>query len=179
MWLSKLSELHLWLIIHWTNTLVTELLKFISEVSKTPKDLNIKKLLTLVLARSETLRWVWMDSSWSRHQSSSSRVSRASRMFRLLLLELLSSNHEKNQKSVPICKPQSRQSAIGFFSSRPNWDPFLPLTHRQVCPLPLVPGDTHSLAGEGLGRGTQFGRGDIHCGTVGTVCTLCCALSIS
>ena len=37
-----------------------------------------------------------MDSSWSRHQSSSSSVSRASRMFRLVLLVLLSSEHEQD-----------------------------------------------------------------------------------
>ncbi len=66
-----------------------------------------------MLARSETLRWVWMDSSWSRHQSSSSRVSRASRMFRLLLLELLSSTREKNQeKSIPQGQPHVQAAAV-------------------------------------------------------------------
>ena len=38
------------------------------------------KILTLLLAMSDTERWVWIVSSWSRHQSSSSRVSMDSRM---------------------------------------------------------------------------------------------------
>jgi hypothetical protein len=40
---------------------------------------------------------------------------------------------------------------LGLFSSRPIWAPH-PLTRKRVCPPPLVPrGETHSLAGEGLG----------------------------
>jgi hypothetical protein len=42
-------------------------------------------------------------------------------------------------------KPQSGQSAIGFLSIRPNWDP-------QASVPPLVPGRG--------GGGSQFGRGD-------------------
>ncbi len=38
----------------------------------------------------------------------------------------------------------------GFFSSRPNWDLPHPFTCRRVCPS-LVPGGSHSLAGEGVG----------------------------
>ena len=43
---------------------------------------------------------------------------------------------------------------LGFFSGRPNWDPI------------WFRGGTHSLAGERVG-GSQFGRGDRHCGTLG------------
>ncbi len=56
---------------------------------------------------------------------------------------------------------QSRQSGK-LFSSRRNWDP---LTRRRVCPPSLGGGVTHSLAGEGVGRG-QFRRGDRHCCTL-------------
>ncbi len=49
-----------------------------------------------------------------------------------------------------------------FFSSRPNWD---------LPPPPLVPrggGDTLACGrGRGGGGGSQFGRGDRHCGTLG------------
>ncbi len=41
---------------------------------------------------------------------------------------------------------------LGFFSSRPNWDPPPPHPQphrRRVCPLPLWAGGTPSLAGEG------------------------------
>jgi hypothetical protein len=56
---------------------------------------------------------------------------------------------------------------LGFFSSRPKCDPH-PLTRRRVWP-PLGSGGTHSLGGEGMGEGSQLGRGDRHCGTLGTV----------
>jgi len=40
---------------------------------------------------------------------------------------------------------------LGFFSSRPNWDPLYP-THRQASvPLSFGSGGTHSIAGEGVG----------------------------
>jgi hypothetical protein len=53
---------------------------------------------------------------------------------------------------------------LGFFSSRPNWEP--PPPHPQAsAPPPLVPGGT--LACEREGGGSQFGRGDRHCGTLG------------
>ncbi len=47
-----------------------------------------------------------------------------------------------------------------------------------MSPPPL--GGTQSLGGEGVG-GSQFGRGDRHCGTLGTVqytCTLCAEPSV-
>ncbi len=54
---------------------------------------------------------------------------------------------------------------LGFFSSRPNWDPSHP--QESVFHPPLVPGGgTHSLAGEGGGEGSQLRRGDRHCGTL-------------
>ncbi len=43
---------------------------------------------------------------------------------------------------------------LGFFSSRPHWDP-PPPTRRRVCPLPSLLGSgvgkTHSLGGDGVG----------------------------
>ncbi len=50
---------------------------------------------------------------------------------------------------------------LGFFSSHPNWD------RRRVPPPFSSGGDTLARV---IGReGPQFGRGDIHCGTLGTV----------
>ncbi len=65
---------------------------------------------------------------------------------------------------------------LGFFSSRPNWDSPTPSPWPSGCfstpQPPLVPrGGPHSLAGEG-GVGSQFGRGERHCGTLG-VYVLC------
>jgi hypothetical protein len=61
---------------------------------------------------------------------------------------------------------------LSLFSSRWNWHSPTP----RMCPTPppLVPGGgAHSPEGEGVG-GSQFRRGDIHCGTLGIyVCTLC------
>jgi hypothetical protein len=52
-----------------------------------------------------------------------------------------------------------------FFSSRPNWDhPHHP--QPSVSPFGFGGGGTYSLAGEGVG-GSQFGRGDRQCGTLG------------
>ncbi len=67
--------------------------------------------------------------------------------------------------------PQSRQSARLFLQSSElgtSPPPPNPLTLRRVCPPPtLVSGiGAHSLAGEVVG-GSQFGRGDRHCGTLG------------
>ncbi len=39
---------------------------------------------------------------------------------------------------------------LGFFSS-PNWDSPSPSPAGECVPPPLVPGGTHSLAGEGVG----------------------------
>jgi hypothetical protein len=40
---------------------------------------------------------------------------------------------------------------LGFFSSRPNWDPH-PITRRRVCSLPLVQGGGAQLmGGKGVG----------------------------
>ncbi len=41
-----------------------------------------------------------------------------------------------------------------------------------MCPLPLAPGGPHLLAGEGVGE-SQYRQGDIHCGTLYTVYTVC------
>ncbi len=50
--------------------------------------------------------------------------------------------------------PQSRQSALSFFSSRPNWDTPTPSPAGGCLPPPLRfegGGGTHLLAGEGVG----------------------------
>ncbi len=62
---------------------------------------------------------------------------------------------------------QRRQSTRLFLQSSEIRPPH-PLTLRRVCPPPpLVPGvGAHSLTGEVVG-GSQFGRGDRHCGTLG------------
>ncbi len=62
-------------------------------------------------------------------------------------------------------KVQSRQSAK-LFSSRRNWDSPTPsLPGECVPPPPLVGGgDSHSLAGEGVGA--QIRQGDRHCCTL-------------
>jgi hypothetical protein len=53
---------------------------------------------------------------------------------------------------------------LGFFSNRPNWDPPPPPHPQTSGAPPLVPrGDT--LLGRG-GGGSQFGRGERHCGTL-------------
>jgi hypothetical protein len=61
---------------------------------------------------------------------------------------------------------------LGFFSSRPNWDPRSPHLQTGVFPPPLVPlGDTLT---RGRGdEGSQFVRGDRPCGTLGTYLVLC------
>jgi hypothetical protein len=80
---------------------------------------------------------------------------RARRMFRLLLLELLSSTHEKNQeKSIPACEPQSRQSARLFLQSS-ELGPPSPLTHRRVC-LPLWCWGYTLACGRGGGEGVPI-----------------------
>jgi hypothetical protein len=49
---------------------------------------------------------------------------------------------------MPRYKPQSRESALlGFFSSRPNWDP--PPHPQASVPLLWLRGGGHSLLGEG------------------------------
>ncbi len=55
--------------------------------------------------------------------------------------------------------------SYAFFSSRPIWDPS---PHPQASVSPhWFGGDM--LGGDGVG-GSQFGRGDSHCGTLGTYC---------
>ncbi len=56
---------------------------------------------------------------------------------------------------------------LSFFSSRPSWDPH-PLTHRRVSPAPRPPGLGGGPSLARGGGGSQFGRGDRHCGTLGT-----------
>jgi hypothetical protein len=55
------------------------------------------------------------------------------------------------KRGVSWSKSQSKQSAIGFFSSRPNWD--LPPPHPQASVLRpgIQRGGQHSLSGEGYG----------------------------
>jgi hypothetical protein len=47
---------------------------------------------------------------------------------------------------------------LGFLSSRPNWDPQPLHPHGSVSP-PLVPRGHHSLAGEGVGGGSNSDDG--------------------
>jgi hypothetical protein len=71
---------------------------------------------------------------------------------------------------------RSRHRVLGFFSSRPNRDPPPPtLTRRRVCPPPPFGsgGDTFAC---GRGGGSQFGRGERHCGTLG-INVLCVLLN--
>ncbi len=58
---------------------------------------------------------------------------------------------------------------LGFFSCRPNWDPPTPLPAGEcVPPFGSVGMDTlDGGRGGGAGRGSHFGRGDRHCGTLG------------
>ncbi len=59
---------------------------------------------------------------------------------------------------------------LNFFSSRPNWDyPTPSPAGERVLPPFGSGGGTHSLAGEEVG-GSQFRRGDRHCGTLGKYC---------
>ncbi len=51
--------------------------------------------------------------------------------------------------------------ALGFFSSRPNWDP-------PPAPQASVGGKAHLLDGVHGGGLSQFRRGYRHCGTLGT-----------
>jgi hypothetical protein len=53
---------------------------------------------------------------------------------------------------------------LGFFSSRPNWDPPIPSPAAECVPH-LVQGVQFACR-RGLG-GSQFRRGDRHCGTLG------------
>jgi hypothetical protein len=57
---------------------------------------------------------------------------------------------------------------LSFFSSRLNWTPPLPHTQASVYPPPLWLRGAHSLGGEEMGGGgSQFGRGNRHCGALG------------
>jgi hypothetical protein len=59
-------------------------------------------------------------------------------------------------------------TVLCFFSSRPNWDPTPSPAGECPSPLWFGGGGAHSsLAVEGMGE-SQFGRGDRHCGTLGT-----------
>ncbi len=62
---------------------------------------------------------------------------------------------------------QSRHSAIGFFSSRPNWDSPTPSPQASMS-LPLwFSGRTYSLAGEGVGGPNSDEGTDTVGGTLG------------
>ncbi len=76
---------------------------------------------------------------------------------------------------TPLCKGCTHRvdRVLGFFSSRPSWDP---LTCRQVCPPSFRSGGgTHPLAGEG---GSQLERGYRHCGTQGIYALCGCTYSL-
>jgi hypothetical protein len=66
----------------------------------------------------------------------------------------------RNRNSSTDTYTQSRQSAIGFFSSRPNWDP---LTRNRVCPPPLVLGGTLARGRRGGVRGPNSDEGTDTC----------------
>ncbi len=63
---------------------------------------------------------------------------------------------------------------LGFFTSRPNWDPPPnPSLAGECSPPPLVfLGGTYSLAGGGVGVGSKSDEGTEHCGTL-DICVLC------
>ncbi len=62
-----------------------------------------------------------------------------------------SSNRHYETYKVPV---------LGFFSSRPNWDPHH-LTRRRVCSPPFGSGGGTLACGR-VGGGSQIGRGDRH-----------------
>ncbi len=68
-----------------------------------------------------------------------------------------------------VCQGVDR--VLGFLSSRLNWD-LSPNVGE--CVPPFGSGGTHPLSGEGVG-GSQFGRGDRHCGTLDiyVLCGVC------
>jgi hypothetical protein len=52
-----------------------------------------------------------------------------------------------------------------------------PPSHPQAkVPPPFGSVETHSLAGEGVGGGSPFGRDDRHCGTLGTIHVVLCGI---
>jgi hypothetical protein len=63
---------------------------------------------------------------------------------------------------------------LGFFSSRPNWDPHTLTRRWWLFPPPFVKGGggTHYTVACG-GGGGQLERGDRHCGTLGIYEVLC------
>jgi hypothetical protein len=65
---------------------------------------------------------------------------------------------------------------LGFFSSRPNWDPPTPSPAGECVPLFGSGGDTLAC-GKG-GGGSQFGRGDRHYGTL-SIYVLCGAAYVA
>jgi hypothetical protein len=67
---------------------------------------------------------------------------------------------------VHLHHSQGRQSARLFLKSSELGPSPPPHPQASVSPT-LVPGGTLSLAGEGVGEGSQFGRGDRHYGTLG------------
>ncbi len=70
-------------------------------------------------------------------------------------------------------KQQSIPSVRQFSPVVPIGNPLLPHLQASVSPPAFDSGEgTHSLAGQGVGwggGGAQFGRGDSHCGTLGTL----------
>jgi hypothetical protein len=70
-----------------------------------------------------------------------------------------------NTGSLPtsIVNPQSTvDRVLGYFSSRPNWPP---------PKRPQTQASVTAAFGSEEGWGSQFGRGDRHCGTLGYICT--------
>jgi hypothetical protein len=96
---------------------------------------------------------------------------------------MLQGNHNPNRsyrnlvnklRKYSTVKPQSRQSTkLSLQSSELGHT----LTRMRVCfPLPFGSGGrAYSLAGEGMGGGSQFQRGDGHCGTLG-IYVLCVSI---
>ncbi len=74
------------------------------------------------------------------------------------------------QTAVHYCRQflyQRVDRVLGFFSSRPNWEPLPPHPQASVSPPLWFRGGGGTLAcGRGGGE-VQFGRGDRHCGIRG------------
>jgi hypothetical protein len=66
-------------------------------------------------------------------------------------------------------------TALGFFSSRPNLDSPTPSPRGRVCTPPPTfgSGEGHTRLRERVVGWSQFGRGDRHCGTAGIMYVHC------
>jgi hypothetical protein len=80
---------------------------------------------------------------------------------------------QKTQLKLGFCHKVDR--VLGFFSSRPNWESPTPSPAGE-CGPPLWFGGGGTLACERGDGGSQFRRGDGHCGTL---CTLWVMLRFS